>query len=510
MPDEITLQQVLKDLKRASQEPSTPSWMTAVLSTVTVLLSGMNEQLRQLLQTVQQLKDALQASQEENERLRKQLYGKKSEKKPRKKTSMPRKRKTPPKPRGAGALDKANLAEEHENHELSESEKVCPVCGRRDLVRLPSTQDSIEYRYEPARLIRVHHHRAKWACKHGCGIVTAAGPPRVVPGGRFHASVYAHVLTSRLLDAIPFHRQADAMSRAGIPLSASTICDLFHDASKVLEPLYDVLVEQVRTSPLLHADETPQPVLSKGRSRRSYVWTFATQSLALFIHTKTRNGNVATELLAGTAGTFVADGYQGYNGAQRERSRLRAGCWAHARRKFVEAQEHEPDKVQWLLEQIAKMYQVEHEAQQRGIVGSDEHLQMRQRRTKPIVEQIHTWLVEQQGNARPRSPFGKAVAYALNQWAELQVFLDDPMVPPDNNHAERQLRRIALGRKNSLFVGSDLSGQDYAVNMSLVLSCRLNDIDPAAYLTDVLPRIAEAKTSELRDMLPDRWQPPAA
>jgi hypothetical protein len=189
MPDEITIQQVLKDLKRASQEPSTPSWMTAMLSTVTVLLSGMNEQLRQLLQTVQQLKDALQASQEENERLRKQLYGKKSEKKPRKNTSMPRKRKTPPKPRGAGALDKANLAEEHENHELSDSEKVCPVCGRRDLVRLPSTQDSIEYRYEPARLIRVHHHRAKWACKHGCGIVTAPGPAPVVPRRPLHASV---------------------------------------------------------------------------------------------------------------------------------------------------------------------------------------------------------------------------------------------------------------------------------------------------------------------------------
>ena len=510
MPEEVTIEQVLKDLKRASQHASTPSWMVAVLSTVMVLLSGMNAQLRQLLETVQKLQNTLETVQQENERLRKELYGKKSEKRPRKKISMPRKRNAKPEPRGVAALDKASLPEEHHSHELAEEDKVCPVCGGRDFVQMPTTQDSTEYRYEPAKLIRVHHHRTKWACKHGCSVLTAPGPRRVVSGGRFHASVYAHIMTNRLLDAIPFHRQADAMSRAGVPLSASTICDLFHDAADVLQPLYEVLTEQIRSSPLLHADETPQPVLSKDKTRKSYVWTFATQSLALFIHTKTRNGQVATQLLADTAGTFVADGYQGYDAVQRGESRTRAGCWAHARRKFVQAQDNRPDEVQWILERIGKMYAVEHEAQDRGIQGSDEHLKMRQQRTKPIVEQIHTWLKEHRGPARPKSPFGKAVGYALNQWTELQVFLDDPKVPLDNNHAERQLRRIALGRKNSLFVGSDLSGKDYAVNMSLVISCRLNDIDPAAYLTDVLPRIADTKVSHLRDLLPDRWHPTSA
>ncbi len=138
----------------------------------------------------------------------------------------------------------------------------------------------------------------------------------------------------------------------------------------------------------------------------------------------------------------------------------------------------------------------------------EQHLRIRQEQSAPLIEQIHHWLKEQQNQTRPKSPLGKAVAYTIDQWEALQVFLTDASVPLDNNHAERMLRRIALGRKNSLFVGSDLNGQDYAVNMSLVMSCRLNDVDPAAYLmTDVLPRLADTKVSQLRDLLPDRWTP---
>jgi len=124
------------------------------------------------------------------------------------------------------------------------------------------------------------------------------------------------------------------------------------------------------------------------------------------------------------------------------------------------------------------------------------------------MDEIHAWLQEQKGRARPKSTFGKAVSYMDNQWERLVVFLDDPSVPPDNNHAERLLRRIALGRKNSLFVAHDDSGQRYAINMSIVATCRLNGINPVDYLTDVLPKIADTKVSDLARLLPQNWQPP--
>ena len=133
---------------------------------------------------------------------------------------------------------------------------------------------------------------------------------------------------------------------------------------------------------------------------------------------------------------------------------------------------------------------------------------MRQNKSKPVMEEIRTWLDKQKHIARPKSSFGKAVSYMDNQWERLLVFLDDASVPPDNNHAERLLRRIALGRKNSLFVADDDSGQRYAINMSIVATCRLLGINPLDYLTDVLPKIADTKVSDLPTLLPANWQPP--
>lgn len=329
----------------------------------------------------------------------------------------------------------------------------------------------------------------------------------MVDGGRFSSSLYADVVTKRSFDAIPFHRQADAFQRAGIPLSASTLCDLFHTSADVLTPLYNVLLEEVRTADVVHADETPQPVLDVGGTKRSYVWTFTTPSLAAYVHSGSRSGETPLRVLADSQGVLVADGYSGYNAVTIPDSRTRAGCLAHARRKFVDAEGEAHDEVHWLIERIARVYAIEKKARESGIAGSEQHRELRQRETRPIMDEIRAWLTEQKSRARPKSEFGKAVGYADKQWDALTVFLDDPAVSPDNNLAERMLRRIALARRSSMFVGHDTSGQRYAINMSLVASCRLNGIDPTAYLSDVLTRIADYPAKRIADLLPHRWTP---
>ena len=337
--------------------------------------------------------------------------------------------------------------------------------------------------------------------------LTAPGPPKVVDGGRFSASLYADVVTKRAFDAIPFHRQADAFERAGIPLSASTLCDLFHAAAKLLTPLYIAMMNEIRSAAVVHADETPQPVVISGGTKRSYVWVFISESLVLYVHSDSRSGETPLRVLTDSQGVLVADAYTGYNAVTAPDSRTRAGCLAHARRKFVDAEGQAQDEARWFVERIAQVYAVEKEARVSGIAGSRQHLELRQQKTKPIMDEIRIWLNEQKSRARPKSEFGKAVGYADNQWKALTVFLNDPAVSPDNDLAERMLRRIALARRSSMFVQHDPSGQRYAVNMSLVASCRLNGINPTTYLTDVLTRIADHPAKRIAELLPDRWKP---
>lgn len=501
MPTSINIDELIADIERARSDESTPAWVSVLLRTVLLLVTTMQRHFDEMSATVARLEA-------ENAKLRKELFGKKSERKPRSQAAKSPRKKTAETPRtGPSALDTADLPEETVEHEVPDEAKTCEVCGGEDFVEMPTDEESVLYTYEPARLVRVRHRRKKCACRNGCGIVTAPGPPKVVEGGRFSASLYADVVTKRSFDAIPFHRQADAFQRAGIPLSVSTLCDLFHTCADVLTPLYKDLIEEVRTAEVVHADETPQPVIDVGGTKRSYVWIFTTQSLAAYVHSGSRSGETPQSVLADTRGVLVVDAYSGYNSVTTPDTRTRGGCLAHARRKFVDAEGQAHDEVHWLIERIAQVYAIEKRARESGIAGSEKHRTLRQRETKPIMDEIRAWLNEQKSRARPKSEFGKAVGYADKQWDALTVFLDDPAVSPDNNLAERLLRRIALARRSSMFVGHDTSGKRYAVNMSLVASCRLNGIDPTAYLTDVLPRIADYPAKRIADLLPDRWTP---
>ena len=197
----------------------------------------------------------------------------------------------------------------------------------------------------------------------------------------------------------------------------------------------------------------------------------------------------------------------GYNKVTQVDGRRRAGCLAHARRKLFAAMEGEPEARE-ALDLIRDVYLVEHVAQERGISGTPEHRVLRQAESAPLMDKLKSWLEARQGLHPPKSKLGIAIRYALRQWAELTVFLDDPSVPPDNNRSEAALRVVALGRKNFLFVGNEDAGDNIAGLYSLVATCEANGVNPIEYLRDVLLRISTHPADRIDELLPDRWNPP--
>lgn len=204
----------------------------------------------------------------------------------------------------------------------------------------------------------------------------------------------------------------------------------------------------------------------------------------------------------------MVDAYTGYNKVTTVEGRKRAGCMAHARRKFFEASRGLPE-AEIAMNLIRAIYVVEHEARERGIVGTAEHLALRRTRSRPILAQLFRWLRQQRGRHLPKGPLGKAIGYALNNHRALTRFTTDARLPPDNNRSEAALRIVALGRKNYLFVGNEDAGINIAGLYSLVATCAAHGKNPLEYLTDVLIRISSHPQSRIDELLPDRWQPAA-
>lgn len=216
-----------------------------------------------------------------------------------------------------------------------------------------------------------------------------------------------------------------------------------------------------------------------------------------------------TEVLGGSAGTLVVDAYTGYNRVTDVDGRERAGCLAHVRRKFFDALSTAPEAARLALDLILDVYRVEHEAKARQIVRTANHLALRQTKSRHAMDAFHAWLLAEQDRHLPKGPLGQAISYAINQWDTLTLFLDDVRVPVDNNASERALRVVALGRKNFLFVGDPEKGENLAGLYSLIATCEAHDVDPVAYLRDVLLRVDVHPASRIDEILPHRWQQPA-
>src|SRR5262249_5239284 len=400
------------------------------------------------------------------------------------------------------------------HHSVPEAERRCPKCGSTELTPLGEGKVSTLYEYQPARLVAYREVRETLRCKCGEGIVTAPGQPNWQEKSRYGVGFVAHVVTAKCADSIPIYRLEKEFARLGVPISRSTMTDMFHAAADVLEPLSERLLHLVRDADVVHADETPLKVQAKGECRAGYVWNFRAtvpKPLIAYRFAPSRSGETPKEILGGTRGALVVDGYTGYNVVTQVDGRVRVGCHAHVRRYFWNARETARVEADEALAFIRQMYRLEAQILETVKPGSTEHLKLRQASIGPVRAALKAWLDEKQAVVPPKSPLGVAIRYTLNQWEVLGAFLQDAQRPLDNNPAEAALRRVALGRKNFLFVGNDEAGDNLAGLYSLVATCEANGVNPTAYLADVLVRVHEHPNSRIDELLPHQWTgPPAA
>ena len=364
----------------------------------------------------------------------------------------------------------------------------------------------------PAQFFVQRQIRGKWACKCCQLLVQEPAAAQVFDNALPTPGLQAHTVISRFVDHIPYYRQEQINARAGVHTPRSTLAAWSGQTGAQLMPLYEAHRAFVLASRILHADETPIALLDPGagKTKKAYMWAYARGAFepepgVVFDFCLGRGGKYPSEFLKGWGGTLVVDAYAGYDGVLSLEGRSTAYCLAHARRKFDELFKAGASPVAAAaIQRIAWLYRIEADA--RGL-SSAERLRMRQERSQPLWEEMHVWLQLERTRVPDGSAIAKAIDYSLNHWVGLGRYLVDGDVPIDNNYVENRIRPWALGRRNWLFIGSQLAGERAAVVMSLLQSAKLNGHEPWAYLKDVLTRLPTQLNSRIEELLPHRWQP---
>jgi len=369
----------------------------------------------------------------------------------------------------------------------------------------------------PAQFRVIVTRRPKYACR-ACtdGVVQAPAPARLIPGGLPTEAMVAHVLVSKYADHLPLYRQAQIYSRQGVDLDRSTLADWVGRAAYELRPVYDAMMADLKQSTKLFMDETRAPVLDPGarKTKTGYFWALARDDRpwsgaappgVAFTYAPGRGGLHAERILHGFGGILQVDGYAGYNrliAPGRVGSNIQlAYCWAHARRKLVDITRAGIAPIaEEGVRLIRELYAIE--AEIRGL-GPDDRLIARQERSVPAVDRIREWLDHHRARVSAKAPLGEALGYIAKYWGGLVLFLTDGRIEIDNNAVERTIRPIALSRKNALFAGHDAGAENWAVIASLIETCKLNGVDPHAWLAMTLRAIVgNHKQSRINDLLP--------
>jgi transposase len=367
--------------------------------------------------------------------------------------------------------------------------------------------------YTPGVFEVERHIRGKWVCRRCERLTQAPVPPHIIDKGVPTAGLLTQVLIAKYLDHLPLYRQESIFGRAGLALPRSTLAQWVGACGVKLQPLVDAMKEQLLSRTVLHADETPVPMLKPGmgRTHKAYLWSYSSSEydelpMVIYDFADGRGGVHAREFLGKWTGKLVCDDYAGYK-ALFERGVIEIGCMAHARRKFHDLfANHRSDLAAEALRYFAALYEIEGEAREQRLDTEGRH-RLRQQRSKPIAESLREWLTRQRGQVPEGSATAKAIDYSLGRWAALIRYLEDGDLPIDNNHIENRIRPVALGRANWLFAGSLRAGQRAAAIMSLIQSAKLNGHDPYRYLKDVLERLPTQPASRIQELLPHHWQP---
>lgn len=395
-------------------------------------------------------------------------------------------------------------------HDLDD--KSCPACGNERCRIGQEVSEQLEY--FPASFKVLKHIRLKYACAkcdhdgYNPNIVTAVKPPQPIDKGLPGPSLLAYVVTSKLGDHLPLYRLENIFARQKVHVARSTMCAWMRTAGELVKPLVELMVERVRASQVIHTDDTTVPIQSPGarQCRQGRIWCYLGDEqnpYVVYDYTPNRSRAGPAEWLKKFNGYLQADAYGGYDGIYHSQHATEVACWAHARRKFYDAQDSDQERAAEMLTLIGELYEVEREAKD---VEEATRLQLRQARSVPVLARIKSWLDNEQPNVLARSPMATAITYALNQWNALTTYTTKGFLNIDNNASERALKRVAIGRKNWLFAGNDAAAENHARLWSLIASCDRHAVDPQRYLTSLLAKIGITPCTELGQFLPDVWK----
>lgn len=413
--------------------------------------------------------------------------------------------KKPRKPRGRRSKFPAHVPEITTRYELPEAARFCG-CGH-DLHEI-GVESAKEL--ERIELTFVHvYERVKYACR-SCtdGVRVAPGPDRALDKGILGTGFLSYLLNERFGNHMPYYRIEKKLGKEGLDVARSVLQRSAARCADELRPLYERLRAHVQRQRVIFTDDTPvtiaQPTGKAQGSKKGHVWIYLDRSGNHFYEfTDSWKKDAPEQWLAGFQGTVHCDKYKGYESTFDRDDVDRAGCWAHARRKFIDAESSDPDVAAEILARIRSLYAVEAEARDAEL-NDDERRDLRQRKTVPILTDLHARLAVLEASSLPKSPTGKAASYALRQWEDLTRFIDDGALELDNNSAERAMRPLGVGRKNWLFFLNDNGADAAMVIMSLLRTAEAMGLNAIEYFRDVLVRIK--REPDLDKLLPAGWK----
>ena len=389
---------------------------------------------------------------------------------------------------------------------------ACADCGGR-LKRLGEDVTE-ELEYIPGRFVVNRIVRPRMACACCEQITQAALPSRPIERGRPGPGLLAHVLVNKYADHLPLYRQSQIFGRDGIELDRSTLADWVGQSARLLEPLADAIGRHVLRGQAIFADDTPVKMQAPGagKTKTTRLWAYARDErpwngdappAAWYRFSIDRKAMRPRDHLKEFEGWMHADGYAGFEELYRSGRVREVACMAHIRRKFVDVQQSQGSAIaEAAIKRIAQLYAVENEARGKP---PDQRVRIRQAKAKPILDELEVWLGAQLSRISGKTPLASAIRYAITRLKRLRPYIDHGVLELDNNTAERAMRSIAIGRKNWLFAGSEGGGRSTAIAYTLIETAKLNGVDPQAWLTHVLGRIADHKITRIDELLPWRY-----
>lgn len=395
---------------------------------------------------------------------------------------------------------------------------ACPCCGGTTLRKIgEDVTETLEL--IPRQWKVIQHVREKFSCRICEAITQPPAPSHPIARGRAGPKLLAHILFSKYGLHLPLNRQSAVYAREGIELDVSTLADWVGAAAATLMPLVEVIRAHVFAAERIHADDTTVPVLATGQTRTGRLWTYVRDDrpfagpdppAAVFFYSRDRSGEHPERHLAVFTGMMQADAYAGFNRLYEANRKpgpiIEAACCAHARRKFFDlARINQAPIAAEAVTRFDALFSIEREI---NGMTPQERVRVRQERSRALAAELEGWLREQRARVSKNSDTGKAIDYSLKRWTALTRFLDDGRLCMSNNAAERELRAIAIGRRNWTFAGSDEGGRRAAAIYTLIATAKLNDLDPQAWLADVLARLPDHPAKRIHELLPWNWRSP--